>query len=123
MTRIRLKPSRNLEIEGKDEPGFLTVSFLYRSRICWLQGKNIKIELDDSAHDYLQVCYDESVMIRRLSAYPLYTIRCSDDSLWSSLSLPCSLPREAEQNKVWVGTVEETAHQLGTPISQSDGLD
>ncbi len=34
------------------------------------QGKNIKIELDDSTHDYIQVCYDESLMIRRLSAYP-----------------------------------------------------
>ena len=24
------------------------------------QGKNIKIELDDSTHDYIQVCYDDS---------------------------------------------------------------
>ena len=29
------------------------------------QGKNIKIELDDSTHDYIQVCYDESLMIRQ----------------------------------------------------------
>ena len=56
---------RNVEIEGKDEQDSLRQASLIGLRLL-AQGKNIKIELDDSAHDYLQVCYDESVMIRRL---------------------------------------------------------
>lgn len=60
---------RNVEIEGKDEQDSLRQASLIGQRLL-AQGKNIKIELDDSAHDYLQVCYDESVMIRRLSVYP-----------------------------------------------------
>ena len=60
---------RNVEIEARDEQDSLRQASLIGQRLL-AQGKNIKIELDDSAHDYLQVCYDESVMIRRLSAYP-----------------------------------------------------
>ena len=80
------------------------------------QGKNIKIELDDSAHDYLQVCYDESVMIRRLSVYPY--IQLGVVLLFVVIAIFALLTsKRAEQNKVWVGLSKETAHQLGTPIS------
>ena len=65
----RAQTFRNVEIEGKDEQDSLRQASLIGQRLL-AQGKNIKIELDDSAHDYLQVCYDESVMIRRLSVYP-----------------------------------------------------
>ena len=46
---------RNVEIEGKDEQDSLRQASLIGQRLL-AQGKNIKIELDDSAHDYLQVC-------------------------------------------------------------------
>ena len=53
----RAQTFRNVEIEGKDEQDSLRQASLIGQRLL-AQGKNIKIELDDSAHDYLQVCYD-----------------------------------------------------------------
>ena len=49
---------RNVEIEGRDEQDSLRQASLIGQRLL-AQGKNIKIELDDSAHDYLQVCRSE----------------------------------------------------------------
>ena len=60
---------RNIDIDGKDYADSLNNAALIGQRLL-AQGKNIKIELDDSTHDYIQVCYDDSLMIRRLSAYP-----------------------------------------------------
>lgn len=60
---------RNVDVEGKDYADSLAYASAIGQRLS-KQGKNIKIELDDSTHDYIQVCYDESLMIRRLSAYP-----------------------------------------------------
>src|SRR5574344_1393431 len=81
-------------------------------------GQYIKISLgdSDSAHDYINVCYDDSTMIKRLTSYPyvqlgivLVFVVVAIFALLSS--------KKAEQNKVWVGLSKETAHQLGTPIS------
>ena len=106
---------RNVEIEGKDEQDSLRQASLIGQRLL-AQGKNIKIELDDSTHDYLQVCYDESVMIRRLSVYPY--IQLGVVLLFVVIAIFALLiSKRAEQNKVWVGLSKETAHQLGTPIS------
>ena len=106
---------RNVEIEGRDEQDSLRQASLIGQRLL-AQGKNIKIELDDSAHDYLQVCYDESVMIRRLSVYPY--IQLGVVILFVVIAIFALLiSKKAEQNKVWVGLSKETAHQLGTPIS------
>ena len=106
---------RNVEIEGRDEQDSLRQASLIGQRLL-AQGKNIKIELDDSAHDYLQVCYDESVMIRRLSVYPY--IQLGVVLLFVVIAIFALLiSKRAEQNKVWVGLSKETAHQLGTPIS------
>ena len=62
------------------------------------------------------VCYDESIMLKRLQAWPyvqlgivLIFVVVAIFALLSS--------KKAEQNKVWVGLSKETAHQLGTPIS------
>ena len=106
---------RNVEIEGRDEQDSLRQASLIGQRLL-AQGKNIKIELDDSAHDYLQVCYDESVMIRRLSVYPY--IQLGVVLLFVVIAIFALLiSKKAEQNNVWVGLSKETAHQLGTPIS------
>lgn len=70
------------------------------------QGKNIKIELDDSTHDYIQVCYDESLMIRRLSAYPY--IQLGVVMLFVVIAIFALLTsKRAEQNKVWVGCLKK----------------
>lgn len=80
------------------------------------EGKYIKISLNDSTKDYIDVCYDESVMIKRLSAYPL--VQLGIVLIFVVVAIFALLTsKRAEQNKVWVGLSKETAHQLGTPIS------
>ncbi len=66
--------------------------------------------------EYIVICYDESLMIKRLALYPyillavvVIFVAIAIFALFSSM--------RAEQNKVWVGLSKETAHQLGTPIS------
>ncbi len=77
----------------------------------------IRILLDEvNAEDYIEICYDESLLLKRLASYPyvqlgvvLIFVLVAIFALLSS--------KKAEQNKVWVGLSKETAHQLGTPIS------
>nr|MBP7985231.1 HAMP domain-containing histidine kinase [Bacteroidaceae bacterium] len=88
------------------------------ARKLYSDGKYIRISLGDTTTigDYINVCYDDSTMIKRLSSYPyvqlgivLVFVVVAIFALLSS--------KKAEQNKVWVGLSKETAHQLGTPIS------
>ena len=81
------------------------------------EGKYIRISLGDSLkNDYINVCYDDSVMIKRLSAYPY--IQLGVVMLFVVVAIFALLTsKKSEQNKVWVGLSKETAHQLGTPIS------
>ena len=62
------------------------------------------------------VCYDESVMLKRLSAWPYVQLGIVLIFVVVAIFALLSSKR-AEQNKVWVGLSKETAHQLGTPIS------
>lgn len=80
-------------------------------------GKYIRIYLDDSLKtDYINVCYDDSVILKRLSTYPY--IQLGVVMLFVVVAIFALLTsKKAEQNKVWVGLSKETAHQLGTPIS------
>lgn len=78
-------------------------------------GHYIRIALDDS-HEYIDVCYDESVMIKRLNLYPY--VQLGVVMIFVVVAIFALLTsKKAEQNKVWVGLSKETAHQLGTPIS------
>ena len=62
------------------------------------------------------VCYDESVLLKRLSQYPYWQLGIV--MLFVVVAIFALLSsKKAEQNKVWVGLSKETAHQLGTPIS------
>lgn len=70
----------------------------------------------DSLGDYIEICYDESIILKRLSWYPYIQLAVvvvfviiAFFALFASM--------KAEQNRVWVGLSKETAHQLGTPIS------
>ena len=68
------------------------------------------------AKDYIDVCYDESLMLKRLSWYPY--VQLGVVLLFVVVAIFALLTsKRAEQNKVWVGLSKETAHQLGTPIS------
>lgn len=77
----------------------------------------IRIDLSNySEGEYIDVCYSESLILKRLAIYPyiqlavvlIFVIVC----IFALLSFT-----RAEQNRVWVGLSKETAHQLGTPIS------
>jgi len=62
------------------------------------------------------VCYDESIMLKRLSAWPY--IQLGIVLIFVVVAIFALLSsKRAEQNKVWVGLSKETAHQLGTPVS------
>lgn len=62
------------------------------------------------------VCYAESIMLRRLQAWPYVQLGIVMIFVVVAIFALLSSKR-AEQNKVWVGLSKETAHQLGTPIS------
>ena len=86
------------------------------------EDRDIRIAIDDnntdsiSSADYINVCYDDSVMLRRLASYPY--IQLGVVMIFVVIAIFALLTsKRAEQNKVWVGLSKETAHQLGTPIS------
>ena len=65
---------------------------------------------------YIDVCYDDSLMLRRLASYPY--VQLGVVMIFVVIAIFALLTsKRAEQNKVWVGLSKETAHQLGTPIS------
>lgn len=79
------------------------------------EGRSIKIELDGTS-SYLNVSYDESLMIKRLTRYPY--VQLGVVLIFVVIAIFALMTsKRAEQNKVWVGLSKETAHQLGTPIS------
>ena len=72
--------------------------------------------LPQSEVEYIEICYDESLMLKRLAVYPYIQLSVVVIFVLVAIfALFCSM--KAEQNKVWVGLSKETAHQLGTPIS------
>lgn len=104
---------RNLQLKGKspaeqDEEVKRSAARMKQS------GRAIRISLDDNA--FMEVCYDESVMLKRLASYPY--IQLGIVAVFAVVAIFALLSsKRAEQNKVWVGLSKETAHQLGTPIS------
>lgn len=102
---------RNLEIASED-----TISCLNRELQRFQQtGSNIRINLSESS-DYLDVYYQDSLMLTRLSVYPYVQLGVVLIFVFVAIFALLS-SKKAEQNKVWVGLSKETAHQLGTPIS------
>ena len=79
--------------------------------------RTIRIYLDDSqTADFIDVCYDDSLLLKRLAAYPY--VQLGIVLIFVVVAIFALLTsKRAEQNKVWVGLSKETAHQLGTPIS------
>jgi nitrogen fixation/metabolism regulation signal transduction histidine kinase len=80
-------------------------------------GRSIRILYDDdNPKEYIDVCYDDSLMLKRLAVYPY--VQLGVVLLFVVIAIFALLTsKRAEQNKVWVGLSKETAHQLGTPIS------
>ncbi|MBQ8360510.1 MAG: HAMP domain-containing histidine kinase [Bacteroidaceae bacterium] len=104
---------RNISISAED-----TLAFLKKKAVVMRSSKQpIRIQLNEEDEtDYIEICYDESLILKRLASYPyvqlgvvLVFVLVAIFALLSS--------KKAEQNRVWVGLSKETAHQLGTPIS------
>lgn len=102
---------RNVDIEGDDAEERIA-QYGQKMRKA---GDYIKIEYGDST-DYQLVCYDESIMLKRLTQWPYVQLGIVMIFVVVAIFALLSSKR-AEQNKVWVGLSKETAHQLGTPIS------
>ncbi len=104
---------RNIEIPTASA-GNLDTLVLHRAHAMQQAGRVIRINLGSA--DYMELCYADSLILRRLAWWPyvqlgvvLIFVIVAIFALLSS--------KKAEQNKVWVGLSKETAHQLGTPIS------
>lgn len=106
---------RNLSLKAKDyEDSLHQATLLGRQLLA--DHRNIRIALDEQKLDYIDVCYDESVMLKRLSVYPF--VQLGVVLIFVVVAIFALLTsKKAEQNKVWVGLSKETAHQLGTPTS------
>lgn len=106
---------RNIEIKArnaKDNIAFIT-SYGQQMKA---SGQVIRISLSKNHHDYIDVCYDDSLMLKRIAVYPY--VQLGVVLLFVIVAIFALLTsKRAEQNKVWVGLSKETAHQLGTPIS------
>ena len=103
----------NIEIGKRDTTAFLN-DYAYRMRA---NGNSIRIMFDgEDSERYYEVCYDESLMLNRLTVYPY--IQLAVVFLFVLIAIFALLSfKKTEQNRVWVGLSKETAHQLGTPIS------
>ncbi len=79
-------------------------------------GHVIRVSLDADGRHYINVCYEESLILRRLTIFPY--IQLAIVLIFVLLAVFALIAsNRAEQNRVWVGLSKETAHQLGTPIS------
>ena len=101
----------NVRIHGTDTLGYL----MHRAAAMREAGNIIRMDMNEPGN-YYDVCYDDSLMLKRLEAYPY--IQFGVFALFLAVALFALLSmKRSEQNHVWVGLSKETAHQLGTPIS------
>lgn len=110
-----LQASRNIQTDADsqaDSVQFITRRGLHMKAL----GHYIRLKTGHGANDYIDVCYDDSLMLKRLTVYPYIQMGVVVLFLVvAGLALLAS--KRAEQNRIWVGLSKETAHQLGTPIS------
>lgn len=106
---------RNVLLQGRNYTDSLNDAS-HKAAIMKGSGKFVRIAIDNSSHDYIDVCYDDSIILKRLAYYPY--VQLGVVLIFVAIVIFALLAsKKAEQNKVWVGLSKETAHQLGTPIS------
>lgn len=112
----RVQTFRNVAMRATSEPDSLTLLADMGNRLKE-RGRYIRIYIDDNRADgYIDVCYDDSLTLKRLAVYPY--VQLGAVLLFVGVAVMALLSsKRAEQNRVWVGLSKETAHQLGTPIS------
>ena len=105
---------RNIDLSSKTDTMTLLKSIAQRMKS---SKEPIRISLDEELdNDYIEICYDESLILKRLASYP-YVQLCVVFVFVLIVIFALLSSKKMEQNKVWVGLSKETAHQLGTPIS------
>ncbi len=113
----RVEDSRNIRISAASAADSLAY-LLDLANFMQSKGNSIRIVIDETAPktEFIDVCFDDSLMLRRLRLYPF--IQLGVVLIFVVIAIFALLTsKKAEQNKVWVGLSKETAHQLGTPIS------
>lgn len=112
---------RNIGIKGRTQADSLRY-LKNRAAAMKAAGNVIPVGLSwegaaaERADDRIYICYEESLMLKRLASYPYGQLAVV--GLFIAIAIFAVLSSQrAEQNRVWVGLSKETAHQLGTPIS------
>ncbi len=106
---------RNVDLKGYNYADSLKDASR-RASIMKGSGRFVRIAIDNRSHDYIDVCYDDSIILKRLAYYPY--VQLGVVLIFVAIAIFALLAyKKAEQNMVWVGLSKETAHQLGTPIS------
>lgn len=109
----RVQEYRNMEVRGASDTS-LDDAVLREALSMKDAGRVIRIDFGHS--DYMEICYADSLILRRLAWWPYVQLGVVLIFVVVAIFALLSSKR-AEQNKVWVGLSKETAHQLGTPIS------
>lgn len=109
----QVREYRNLQLhEGSEDAKKRAIEKKVRSMVS--AGRVIRVYL--SSTDYMEICYSDSLLLRRLALWPY--VQLGLVFVFVVVAIIALLnSKKAEQNKVWVGLSKETAHQLGTPIS------
>ena len=107
---------RNVDVGNRSEKDSVAYVSHLGKRL-YDAGRFIRISRDDANKKaYVDVCYDDSTILKRLAYYPY--VQLGVVLIFVVVAIFALLTsKKAEQNKVWVGLSKETAHQLGTPIS------
>lgn len=107
---------RNVDVGNRSEKDSVAYVSHLGKRL-YDAGRFIRISMDDANKKaYVDVCYDDSTILKRLAYYPY--VQLGVVLIFVVVAIFALLTsKRAEQNKVWVGLSKETAHQLGTPIS------
>lgn len=107
---------RNVDVGNRSEKDSVAYVSHLGKRL-YDAGRFIRISMDDANKKaYVDVCYDDSTILKRLAYYPY--VQLGVVLIFVVVAIFAFLTsKKAEQNKVWVGLSKETAHQLGTPIS------
>lgn len=107
---------RNVDVGNRSEKDSVAYVSHLGKRL-YDTGRYIRISMDDANKKaYVDVCYDDSTILKRLAYYPY--VQLGVVLIFVVVAIFALLTsKKAEQNKVWVGLSKETAHQLGTPIS------
>ena len=107
---------RNVDVGNRSEKDSVAYVSHLGKRL-YDAGRFIRISMDDANKKaYVDVCYDDSTILKRLAYYPY--VQLGVVLIFVVVAIFALLTsKKAEQNKVWVGLSKETAHQLGTPKS------